>query len=103
MVDRDLQKRGVFSGIRGVNTQDFALQEGMGAIVDRSKEFLGSTDKAIVTLRRLLLEATGMVENGEAPRGLDPDKHGNIRAHDDLLPQTVDWRERFAQDALARW
>jgi phenylpropionate dioxygenase-like ring-hydroxylating dioxygenase large terminal subunit len=102
-VDRDLQKRGVFSGIRGVNTQDFALQEGMGAIVDRTKEFLGSTDKAIVTMRRLLLEATRQVEDGEAPRGLDPQKHGNIRAHDDLLPQAVDWRERFAQDALARW
>jgi len=31
--------------ISGVNTQDFALQEGMGPIVDRSKEHLGSSAK----------------------------------------------------------
>lgn len=102
-IDRELQKRGVFSGIRGVNTQDFALQEGMGPIVDRSREFLGSTDKAIVTVRRLLLEATRIVERGERLKGLDPASHGHVRAHDDLVPQDVDWKSRFAEDALARW
>ena len=60
------------SEIPGANTQDFALQEGMGPIVDRSKEHLGSSDKAIVTMRRLLLEATQAVERGENPRGTDP-------------------------------
>ncbi len=72
MIDRKLQKSGSFTGIPGVNTQDFALQEGMGAIVDRSKEFLGTTDKAIVSMRRLLLEATRDVEAGRKPRGIDP-------------------------------
>jgi len=42
-----MQKTQNFTGIVGVNTQDFALQEGMGQICDRSKEFLGSSDKAI--------------------------------------------------------
>src|SRR5258708_22372805 len=57
LIDRQMQKSQNFTGIVGVNTQDFALQEGMGPICDRSKEFLGSSDKAIVALRRLLLEA----------------------------------------------
>ena len=35
-----------------VNTQDMAIQEGMGPICDRSKEFLGTSDKAIVAMRR---------------------------------------------------
>jgi len=38
MVDRQMQKTQNFTGIVGVNTQDFALQEGMGPICDRSKE-----------------------------------------------------------------
>ena len=33
LVDRELQRTKTFTGIRGLNTQDFALQEGMGAIV----------------------------------------------------------------------
>ena len=59
MIDRQLQKTKTFTGIVGVNTQDFALQEGMGPIVDRSREHLGTSDRAIVTMRRLLLEAVG--------------------------------------------
>ncbi|HKT17285.1 MAG TPA: Rieske 2Fe-2S domain-containing protein, partial [Stellaceae bacterium] len=57
LIDRAVQKTKTFTGIDGVNTQDFAIQEGMGPIVDRSQEYLGSTDRAIVTLRRMLLEA----------------------------------------------
>ena len=57
LIDRQMQKTRNFTGIVGVNTQDFALQEGMGPICDRSKEFLGSSDKAVIAMRRLLLEA----------------------------------------------
>ena len=69
MIDRDLQRKTTYSGIKGINTQDYALQERMdgGKIVDRSREFLGSTDKAIVTSRRQLLEGTRKVEAGERP------------------------------------
>ena len=69
LIDRQMQKTQNFTGIVGVNTQDFALQEGMGPICDRSKEFLGTSDKAIVAMRRLLLEAIERVEKGGTPRG----------------------------------
>ncbi|MEY4879615.1 MAG: hypothetical protein RJB62_1084, partial [Pseudomonadota bacterium] len=35
LIDRQMQKTQNFTGIVGVNTQDFALQEGMGPICDR--------------------------------------------------------------------
>ncbi len=102
-VDRETQKKGLFAGIEGINTQDFALQEGMGSIVDRSKEFLGTTDRAIVTLRRLLLDATRAVENGETPRGLDPKTYAHVRAHDELVSPDEDWRKLFDKEGVARW
>lgn len=102
-IDRNLQKTGSFTGIPGVNTQDFALQEGMGAIVDRSKEFLGTSDKAIVAMRRLLLEATRDVEDGKPPRGIDPASHRNARAHDKVVDASADWRPIFASEGAARW
>ena len=56
-IDREAQKSETFSGIDGVNTQDHAVQESMGSIVDRSREHLGTTDKAVVTSRLLLMKA----------------------------------------------
>ncbi|MDB5570471.1 MAG: hypothetical protein JWN93_1654 [Hyphomicrobiales bacterium] len=103
LIDRSVQREHTFTGIKGVNTQDFALQEGMGTIVDRSKEFLGTTDRAIVTMRRLLLDATYAVERGEELRGLDPAKHGVVRAHDGLVPADADWREAFATQSAVKW
>jgi hypothetical protein len=56
LVDRELQHRFEATGIYGVNDQDRALQEGMGRIVDRSREMLVAADIAIVAARRRLLE-----------------------------------------------
>jgi phenylpropionate dioxygenase-like ring-hydroxylating dioxygenase large terminal subunit len=102
-IDRQMQKTRTFTGIPGVNTQDFALQEGMGPICDRSKEFLGASDKAIVAMRRLMLDAVREIERGGAPRGADPRTHRTLRAHDDILRGGADWREAFAADLVAKW
>jgi phthalate 4,5-dioxygenase oxygenase subunit len=102
LVDRELQKQGNFSGIVGVNTQDMALQEGMGAIVDRSKEFLGTTDRAIVTMRRLMLEAVHTVEEGGQPRGVLPDQHAVARAYDDIVRPEVPLT-KLLEEAVAKW
>ena len=103
MIDRHLQKTRTYSGITGVNTQDFALQEGMGPIVDRSLENLGTSDRAIVQMRRQLLEATDAVTRGEAPRGVDPAKHRNVRPHDGLIAGERDWHEAFEAELIAKW
>ena len=104
LIDRELQKnRSFYTGIVGINTQDFALQEGMGPIVDRSQEKLGSTDKAIIAMRNLLLEATRDVAAGKAPRGTDPKTHSQVRAFDALIPADADWHVAMAEDLRAKW
>jgi hypothetical protein len=103
LIDRQVQKTKTFTGIKGLNTQDIALQEGMGPIVDRSREHLGTSDRAIVTMRRLLLEATYAVERGEPAPGADPKSHGNVRPHDTLIPPKANWREAFGDELKAKW
>ena len=103
LIDRQVQKTRTYTGIEGVNTQDFAIQEGMGPIVDRSHEYLGTTDRAIVTLRRMLLDATAAVERGETPPGADPKTHSGIRPYDGIVPAGGDWRETFAEGLACKW
>jgi phenylpropionate dioxygenase-like ring-hydroxylating dioxygenase large terminal subunit len=103
LIDRQMQKTQNFTGIVGINTQDFALQEGMGPICDRSKEFLGTSDKAIVAMRRLLLEALDMVQNGGKPRGVDPVSYRSVRPHDRIVPPGHDWKTIFDKELTAKW
>lgn len=102
-IDREAQKTQTYTGIRGVNVQDMAVQEGMGPIVDRSLENLGSSDRAIVAMRRLLLEATHAVERGEAAPGADPASHRLVRPYDATIAQGEDWRQVFANEVIAKW
>jgi phthalate 4,5-dioxygenase len=103
MIDRERQKTKTFTGIVGINTQDFALQEGMGRITDRSLEHLGTTDKAIIVTRQLMLEATDRVESGETLRAIEPATYRNIRPYDDYVPEGGDWRTQFAPELVAKW
>jgi phthalate 4,5-dioxygenase oxygenase subunit len=102
MIDRELQKK-TFTGITGIGTQDVALQEGMGPIVDRSQELLVGSDAAIVAMRRMLLEATRAVERGEDPPGVKPESARHVRGHDSVIPLGVDWREALASELSAKW
>lgn len=72
-IDRRLQASGQsFTGIKGFGTQDCAIQESMGSIVDRSREHLLIGDTAIVKLRRLLLQAVRDQTAGLPLMGSDP-------------------------------
>ena len=64
----------------------------MGPIVDRSREHLGSTDKAIIAARRLLLQAAKAVREGGDPPGIDTSYY-SIRAVERVLPDGVDCLE----------
>ena len=92
MIDRDAQRTQSFTGIDGINTQDRAVQESMGPIVDRSQEHLGPADRAIIIARQLLLQAVKTVQDGGTPPGLD-ESYYTVRAMHDIVPQDVDWRE----------
>jgi phthalate 4,5-dioxygenase len=69
--DRKAMQTVSWSGIRGIFPQDNAVQEGMGTIVDRSREHLGTADLAIIAARRLYLQAAqALAEHGTEPPGV---------------------------------
>jgi phenylpropionate dioxygenase-like ring-hydroxylating dioxygenase large terminal subunit len=103
LIDRALQKTKTFTGITGVNTQDMALQEGMGPIVDRSKEHLGTSDRAIIVMRQLLLEALDDCAAGRPIRGTDPATYAHVRAVDLVIPPAPDWREALKDELVAKF
>ena len=94
--DRQAMADGHWSGIidRGNAYEDFAVQESMGPIVDRSKEYLGTCDRVIYRARRLLLDAVKKHrETGELSfTGEDVD-FASIRAVSFAFPSEADWRE----------
>ena len=98
LLDRKVQKTESFTGIDGINTQDRAIQESMGAVVDRSREHLGPADRAVIQARRLLLEAVRTTADGGTPRGVAPTYY-SLSAAEAVLPRTADWREIPAHDA----
>jgi hypothetical protein len=73
MIDRALQASGTsYTGMKGLGTQDCAIQESMGPIADRTKEHLLASDAAIVKIRRLLLQMLKDHAEGKPLPGLDP-------------------------------
>ena len=70
--DRAAMRQGNWSGIEGVNSQDFAVVESMGPIVDRTREHLGVSDMAVIRMRRRMLDAVRAHQAGGPPLGLDP-------------------------------
>ena len=102
-VDRQLQKTKTFTGITGINTQDFAVQEAMGSIKDRSREHLGTSDRVVVLMRKVFLESLDRLDRGEAPRGLDPALYRSLRPVDREVMADKPWREQLEQDLVAQF
>jgi hypothetical protein len=75
----------------------------MGPVVDRSREHLGTTDRAVIVLRRLLLEATDAVAAGNAPRGTDPSTYRTVRAGNHVIEPGQDWHDALQTELVARF
>jgi nitrite reductase/ring-hydroxylating ferredoxin subunit len=103
LVDRALQRSTSYSGMVGMNVQDIALQEGMGAICDRSKEHLAYSDAIIIAQRRLLFAGIDAVARGESPQALDPAVYRAVRGYDRVLPAGADWRDTYRDALVARF
>jgi hypothetical protein len=67
MIDREMQRNVNYTGIANGSVQDAGIQEGMGAICDRTKEHLGTSDSAIINLRRIYLRGAREVMAGGEP------------------------------------
>jgi hypothetical protein len=87
---------GHFSGLlRNFVYEDFIIEESMGPISDRSREFLGSSDAVIVRARRLFFKALDEhAASGKLPFGLDQAiDYRAIRALAIRFPRETDWRQ----------
>jgi phthalate 4,5-dioxygenase oxygenase subunit len=100
LIDRQAQRNGTsFTGITGIGEQDTAVQESMGPIYDRTNERLGSSDAAIIQMRRRLMRAAQELENGTPPPALDPSAF-RVRSVSLVLPRnTPSWPEA-AREAM---
>lgn len=100
LMDRAAQKANTaYSGIEGIAMQDASLQESMGAIQDRTRENLVSTDNGIIMARqRLMKAAKALAEKGEAPPGTEPHVQ-RVRSVAIVLPADQAFKDA-AQDAL---
>jgi hypothetical protein len=92
MIDRQAQRTRTYTGIDGINTQDRAVQESMGAIADRSLERLGTTDVAIIAYRRHMLKALQRFQEGVDPPGTQGTYY-KLRAIEKVLPDDTNWFE----------
>ena len=93
LIDREQQSQWKsYSGIRGIRQQDMAVTESMGAIYDRTREHLGTTDALIIRTRRKLIKvAKEFRDHGVLPPGVDNPELYHMRSGEFLLPRSVDW------------
>ncbi len=90
-------------GEEDINLHDQWAVESMGAIQDRTREHLGTSDKVIMANRRVLLKAIDAVEQGdEPPLMLNAEQAAALNGPDtmDCIAPAGDW-QRFWQEAAA--
>src|SRR5581483_3196620 len=95
--DREEMKTRTFIGLGTFfQAHDAMAVEGPGPIQDRTQEHTGSTDKAIVMARLLLLKAINDVQEGRDPPHVirDPrlNRLGHVGGLDVVIPNEEDWR-----------
>jgi phthalate 4,5-dioxygenase len=100
MIDRDLQRTAIFTGIEGVDYQDMAATESMGAISDRTLEHLSASDRMISLVRRkMLVMVQDYQQSGKLPEVVDkPEISRDARSGDFVAPANVDWLEAYAEN-----
>src|SRR5262249_10564964 len=65
--DRSKMRTGSFTGIEGLQPEDFAVSASMGPVYDRTKEHLVPADALVIRMRRRLLEAARDLAAGKEP------------------------------------
>lgn len=103
LIDREKQRTETFTGIYGVREQDMAVQSDQwGPITKRWKEHLGTTDLAIIAMRRRLLRAARNLQQGIEP----PEAHNGaayrVRSAAIVLGRDVDVEEGVREVMQAR-
>jgi len=92
--DREAMKRGDFTGIQGIPTQDMAMWESMGPIADRSRDRPGTSDVAVVQFRRMMVAAAKKFQAGGPAIGTAEPRipHVKLASFEGIVPKSTDWR-----------
>jgi nitrite reductase/ring-hydroxylating ferredoxin subunit len=89
-IDRDEQRTISYTGIRSIVAQDLAVvQDQAGLVADRSQEYLVSSDRAIIMLRKRLLTAVKALRAGVEPSEPRNGRAYAVRPGDFQLPRNV--------------
>lgn len=104
-IDRNWQRNGSYSGIRGIPLQDQAIQESMDVIVDRTMEHLGSSDRMVMLTRRRLLDAAvAFQKNGELPAVRDNPSLARVSPGGDIVvSKGTDWLDAYEDVMTERY
>ena len=97
LIDREEQKHGSFTGVRGIAEQDALAQDSQGLIADRTREHLTPTDVAIVRFRRAMLEAAKALREGTEPQAPRRAARYRVRAGGAVAPAKLSFDEVMRQ------
>lgn len=101
-MDWEVHRTKMYCGIPGFGVQDQAVQESQGLIVDRTQERLGTSDTAIIQVRkRLITAARALVEENAPAPGQNPSAFC-VRSGSVILPAGADWIEPAKKLVLVR-
>lgn len=97
-IDREVQRTRTYSGISEFWAQDAGPQLSMGRIVDRTGEHLGTSDLAIIAVRRRLLRAAeALRDQGRIPSEISNPSVYAVRSDAILLPANESWVRATAE------
>ena len=92
--DREAMAKGHYSGIVDhVLLEDAAVQTSIGAVADRTTNFLTHTDMGVERCRRLLLREIERFEAGGQVDGAMPAVDRDVIARGAVIPSDSDWRD----------
>jgi phthalate 4,5-dioxygenase len=92
--DHAAMKRGDFTGIKGIPAQDMAMWESMGPIADRTHDYLGASDGAVIQFRRQMIAAAKQMREGGSAIGTTEPRipHVKLASFEGIAPKTANWR-----------
>ena len=105
--DPEEQRTRTFLGMgeEDINRHDQWAVESMGAIQDRTREHLGTSDKVIMANRRVLLKAIEQVQSGaRPPMALEPSEAAALTGPDtiDCIAPAERWESFWREAAAAK-
>jgi len=97
--DRSIQRTKTFTGIENFLNHDACATETMGAIYDRRREHLGASDKAVIAVRRYLINAVRRFREGDEPphsaAGTSTSNPTHVDTIAQVIPNDGDWHRHF--------